>query len=226
MFCGSLHDGKVPEGQALAADLLAQCYSLVEKIKDSAGACGEGGEGSGGAGPESGGLSLPFSCLALRTHAPAHMPTLALRTHAPAHMPTLAFRTHAPAHMPTLALRTHAPAHMPTLALGTHAPAHMPTLALWDSRWRGGMAALILDPSLPQTQTLPLRPPARPYCLCPSGPLPTPTAAAPRAPCPPLLPLPLWPPAHPYCGMAMSEHACVLLLQVASASLCPIPLLP
>ena len=187
MFCGSLHDGKVPEGQALAADLLAQCYSLVEKIKDSAGACGEGGEGSGGAGPESGGLSLPFSCLALRTHAPAHMPTL---------------------------------------ALGTHAPAHMPTLALWDSRWRGGMAALILDPSLPQTQTLPLRPPARPYCLCPSGPLPTPTAAAPRAPCPPLLPLPLWPPAHPYCGMAMSEHACVLLLQVASASLCPIPLLP
>ena len=39
MFCGSLHDGHVPEGQAVASNLLAQCYGLVETIKDTAGVC-------------------------------------------------------------------------------------------------------------------------------------------------------------------------------------------
>lgn len=40
VFCGSLKEGRVPEGQAVASDLLASCYSLVEALKDTAGDLG------------------------------------------------------------------------------------------------------------------------------------------------------------------------------------------
>lgn len=36
VFCGDLATGKVPEGQAVASELLAQCYRLVERLLASA----------------------------------------------------------------------------------------------------------------------------------------------------------------------------------------------
>lgn len=40
MYCGNRSEGRIPEGQAVASDLKAGCYKLVEQLKDTAGQVG------------------------------------------------------------------------------------------------------------------------------------------------------------------------------------------